>query len=98
MGRVLSTYQVTYATNANNQCAVVCNTGAYNFFGIVNTNITTAGVDCYCGNTLKYVTVLGLGTGIAPDNNCATCIGGPAPAGDCGIQTSSTVAIYARAF
>ena len=101
-GRVLTTYINTFtasaSASANAQCSVICNTQAYNFFGTVNTNLSTPSVDCYCGNTLNYVTVIGLGSGMAPDNNCSPCNGGPKPPGDCGVATSNTVAIYARAF
>ena len=95
-GRVLATYIASFTANANLQCSVVCNAQVYNFFGTVNSNATS--VDCYCGNTLNYVTIVSLGSGIAPDNNCASCSGGPAPPGECGVITSSTVAIYSRAF
>jgi hypothetical protein len=32
--------------------------------------------DCYCGNSLNFVRIAGLGTGMAPDNNCGTCNSG----------------------
>lgn len=91
LGRVLSSYINTFTASANAQCSVICNTQAYNFFGTVNTNTTTPGVDCYCGNTLNFVTAAGLGSGMAPDNNCAPCYGGPQPPRDCGVLTSTVV-------
>ena len=48
--------------------------------------------------SLSLFLSLDLGFGKAPDNNCGTCYGGSAPAGECGVVTSSTVAIYARAY
>ncbi|KAK0513497.1 hypothetical protein JMJ35_004483 [Cladonia borealis] len=94
-GKVLSNYITTYTTSGNLQCSAYCNSQNNNFYGVTNTGTS---VDCYCGDTLQFVTILNLGSGMAPDNNCGTCFGGPAPAGECGIVTSFTVAIYARAF
>jgi len=94
LGLVLSSNINTFTASANAQCSVICNTQAYNFFGSQHEH----GVDFYCGNTLNFVTAAGLGSGMAPDNNCAPLHGGPQPPGDCGVLTSSTVAIYARAF
>ncbi|KAL2043931.1 hypothetical protein N7G274_003451 [Stereocaulon virgatum] len=95
-GKVLSNFIATYTSNANFQCAAACNSLNNNFYAV--TNVGTVSVDCYCGDVLSFVTVVGLGSGLAPDNNCGTCVGGPAPAGECGIQSSSTVAVYARAY
>ena len=95
--KVLNVYQTTYTSSANKQCGTLCNNQLFNFYGVVNTG-TGNNVDCYCGDTLNYVTILNLGSGLAPDNNCGLCNGGPAPAGECGIYSSSTVAIFARAF
>ena len=94
-GKVLSNFIATYTTSGNTQCSTYCNSQNNNFYGVTNTGTS---VDCYCGDTLQYVTILNLGAGMAPDNNCGTCFGGPAPAGECGIETSYTVAIYARAY
>ena len=94
-GKVLSNFIATYPTSGNTQCSTYCNSQNNNFYGVTNTGTS---VDCYCGDTLQYVTILNLGSGMAPDNNCGTCFGGPAPAGECGIETSYTVAIYARAY
>ena len=96
-GKVLSTFITSYSTRANTQCSNVCNSQLYNFYGTVSTGSAT---DCYCGNIVNYVTVLGLGNGRAPENNCGGCPGGggPAPAGYCGIATSSTVAIFAHGY
>jgi len=38
--------------------------------------VAAASVDCYCGVTLSFVTILNVGSGAAPDNNCFTCVGG----------------------
>lgn len=95
--KVLTNYQQMYTSGANANCSTVCINQSYNFYGVVNTG-TGNNVDCYCGNTLNYVTVLNLGSGAAPDNNCVTCVGGPAAAGECGVESSSTVAIFAKAF
>ena len=94
-GKVLSNFIATYTTSGNTQCSAYCNLQNNNFYGVTNTGTS---VDCYCGDTLQFVTILNLGSGMAPDNNCGTCYGGPAPAGECGIETSYTVAIYARAY
>ena len=94
-GKVLSNFITTYTTSGNTQCSTYCNLRSNNFYGVTNTGTS---VDCYCGDTLQYVTILNLGAGMAPDNNCGTCFGGPSPAGECGIETSNTVAIYARAY
>lgn len=94
-GKVLSNFIATYTTSGNIQCSTYCNSQNNNFYGVTNTGTS---VDCYCGDTLQFVTILNLGSGMAPDNNCGTCYGGPAPAGECGVLTSYTVAIYARAY
>lgn len=49
----------------------------------------------YCGNVTAAVTVAGLGSGATSNNNCGACNVG---AGQCGIPTSNTIAIYARSF
>lgn len=95
--KVLSSFQRTYTSGANLGCSVLCNNQNFNFYGLVNTG-TGTNVDCYCGDTLNYVTILSLGSGAAPNNNCGLCPGGPAPSGECGILSSNTVAIFARAF
>ena len=95
IGKVLSNYITTYTTSGNIQCSTYCNSQNNNFYGVTNTG---SSVDCYCGDTLQFVTIINLGAGRAPDNNCGTCYGGPAPAGECGVVTSFTVAIYARAY
>ena len=92
-GKVLSSFQTTYTTNINAQCSATCLALGTTFFGTVN-NGTTSG-DCYCGNTLNYVTVTSLMNGQAPDNNCAQCNSG---GGECGIYTSNTIAIFSKAF
>ena len=92
-GKVLSSFQTTYTTNINAQCSAACLALGTTFFGTVN-NGTTSG-DCYCGNTLNYVTVTSLTNGQAPDNNCALCNSG---GGECGIYTSNTIAIFSKAF
>ena len=94
-GKVLRNFVATYNTSGNVQCSTYCNSQNNIFYGVTN---TASSVDCYCGDTLQFVTILNLGSGMAPDNNCGTCYGGPAPAGECGVVTSSTVAIYARAY
>ena len=94
-GKVLSNFIAAYTTSGNTQCSAYCNSQNNNFYGVTNTGTS---VDCYCGDTLQFVTILNLGSGMAPDNNCGTCYGGPAPAGECGVETSYTVAIYARAY
>ena len=96
VGKVLSTFQQTYTIGGNTNCSKTCNSQNYNFYGVVNTPTTT--VDCYCGDTLNFISIANLGTGAAPDNNCVLCVGGPAPAGECGVELSSVVAIFARAF
>lgn len=95
--RVLSYFQQTFTVSINAQCSELCNTLKYNFFATVYNAATSSG-DCYCGNTLNLVALLNLGTGAAKDDNCAPCGGGPNPPGACGIATSSTAAVYARAF
>lgn len=95
--KVLSNFQQTFNASINAQCSVICNTLKFNFFATVYNALTSSG-DCYCGNILNLVTVLNLGSGAAKDDNCAPCGGGPTPPGACGITTSSTVAVYARAF
>lgn len=95
--KVLSTFQTSYSVGINTQCSVVCNTQKFNFFGTVYNAATSTG-ECYCGNTINSVTVLNLGNGAAKDDNCPPCGGGPVPPGSCGLVSSSTVAIYARAF
>ena len=97
MGKVLSTYRATYSSGANANCSVLASNQNINFYGLVNTG-TGTNVDCYVGDVLNFVTILNLGSGAAPDNNYALCAGGPAPAGECGVASSSTVAIFARAF
>ena len=94
-GKALRNFVATYNTSGNVQCSTYCNSQNNIFYGVTN---TASSVDCYCGDTLQFVTILNLGSGMAPDNNCGTCYGGPAPAGECGVVTSSTVAIYARAY
>ena len=80
-GKALSTFQQTYATLGASKCSQTCVTGSYIFMGIVNSG---TGVDCWCGNTISYVTssagVLGIGTvsGEAGENNCYACQGGAA--------------------
>lgn len=95
VGKVLNNFIATYTTSGNVQCSTYCNSQNNNFYGVTNTG---SSVDCYCGDTLQYVTIANLGAGMAPGNNCGTCYGGPAPAGECGVVTSFTVAIYARAY
>ena len=92
-GKVLSNFEAVYTGSANTQCATICLAGSFTFFGVVN-NGTTSG-DCYCGNSLNYVTVSLLGTGQAPDNNCYLCNYGY---GECGNYTASTIGVYARSF
>ncbi|KAK4697255.1 hypothetical protein P7C71_g787, partial [Lecanoromycetidae sp. Uapishka_2] len=86
----------TYTTYGDSNCSLQAKTLSNNYYGV--TNVAAASVDCYCGDTLSAVTVVGLGTGMASDTNCFTCVGGPSPAGVCGLESSSTIAIYARAF
>lgn len=95
--KVLNKFQQTYTTGANLGCSTLCTNQIYNFYGVTDTG-TGTNIDCYCGDTLSLVTIVGLGSGAATENNCALCLGGPVPAGDCGSIASSTVAIYARAF
>ena len=71
-GKVLTNYQKTYTSGANLNCSVVCNNQNFNYYGLVNTG-TSTNVDGYCGDTLNFVTVLNLGSGAAPDNNCVLC-------------------------
>ncbi|KXS96656.1 hypothetical protein AC578_6919, partial [Pseudocercospora eumusae] len=56
-GLALQNWQATYATNANYQCATRCLTNNFIYYGVVN---TTPGppveVDCWCGNSITYVT------------------------------------------
>ena len=92
-GKVLSNYINTYSGNANAQCSTFCLGGGYTFFGTVNNGTTTA--DCYCGNTLNYVSASVVDTGQAPDNDCALCNYGY---GECGVYASTTVAIFVRSF
>lgn len=95
-GKVLTNFIATYTTSGNAQCSAYCNSVNFNFYGTVN--VGTTSVDCYCGDVLNLVSITGLGVGATTDNNCGLCVNGPAPAGECGIQSSSTVAIFARAF
>ena len=96
-GKVLKAYQQTYTTGANVGCASVCNNLNANFYGVVTTR-TGNNTDCYCGDALNFVTIVNLGSGAAPDNNCNACGGEPPPAGECGMLASNTVAIFAKAF
>ena len=52
-GKVLSSFIQTYTTAGNIQCSVVCNSQNFNFYGTVNVGATS--VDCYCGDTLNFV-------------------------------------------
>lgn len=78
-GKALSTFEQTYATLGASKCSQTCVTGSYIFMDIVNSGKS---VDCWCGNTISYVTssagVLGIGTvsGEAGENNCYACQGG----------------------
>jgi len=93
LGRVLSSYINTFTASANAQCSVICNTQAYNFLG----NQHEHGVDCYCGNMLNFVTAAGLGSVWRRTITVRRVMGDPSPR-ETGVLTSSTVAIYARAF
>lgn len=97
-GKVLANFQRTFTTSANVGCAALCSSQNFVFYGVVNGATGGAGVDCYCGDQLNYVTIIGLGNGMAPNNNCNLCTGGPPPVGECGLFSSSTVAIYAKGF
>ena len=52
-GKVLTNFIKTYTTAGNAQCSVVCNSQNFNFYGTVN--VGTTSVDCYCGDTLNFV-------------------------------------------
>ena len=39
----------------NSRCSTLCQAQSYIFFGTVNSGSVNA--DCYCGNTLTYVTI-----------------------------------------
>ena len=55
-GKVLNTFIQTYTTSGNAQCSIVCNSQNFNFYGTVNVGPTsTTSVDCYCGDTLSFV-------------------------------------------
>lgn len=52
-GKVLANFIQTYTTSGNPQCSVACNSLNFNFYGTVN--VGTTSVDCYCGDTLNFV-------------------------------------------
>lgn len=52
-GKVLTNFMYTYTSSGNAQCSVVCNNQNFNFYGTVN--VGTTSVDCYCGDTLNFV-------------------------------------------
>jgi len=55
-GRALPAYQNTYTTYGNSKCSATCMGQNYIFFGTVNNSTAGGGADCWCGNTLTYVT------------------------------------------
>ncbi|KAI4721021.1 hypothetical protein E4T48_02637 [Aureobasidium sp. EXF-10727] len=102
-GRALPAFQATYTSQANSRCSSVCLSLNYVYFGTVNQG--TASVDCWCGNSITYVTVqsglLSGTTGEAGENNCYLCNGGSVAGGvpgACGNSSVSTIAIFARSF
>ena len=52
-GKVLTSFIQTYTTSGNVQCSAVCNSQNFDFYGTVN--VGTTSVDCYCGDTLNFV-------------------------------------------
>ena len=52
-GKVLTNFIQTYTTSGNVQCSTACNSQNFNFYGTVN--VGTTSVDCYCGDTLNFV-------------------------------------------
>ncbi|QIW96076.1 hypothetical protein AMS68_001594 [Peltaster fructicola] len=104
-GRALAFYAGSFGTYGNTQCSLTCKNAGYIFFGSVNQGLTS--VDCWCGNSVSFVTapagLLGLSsvTGSAGINNCYPCNGGAligGTAGECGNATISSIAIFARGF
>lgn len=51
--------------------------------GTVNSQGSTTAGDCYCGNVLTFITIAGLGNGMALETACGSCNVG---LGQCGVS------------
>jgi hypothetical protein len=54
-GRALTSYQGTFTGQVDSRCSNTCLTLNYVYFGTVNQGTTSA--DCWCGNSINYVTI-----------------------------------------